>query len=166
MMFKEFKTATKTILYEKNYLILFVLSSIIMTLIYLFLPVYLTPGNDIEFQLSITPLWALVFTGILAIAMGLLISMQVFVFKRLRMIQRKEASTGIIGGMSSIVAGIFASASCGACLSAAFAFIGAPGIIFLTEHRFEITLISFGVVLIALYLSSKKINDNCDYCRV
>ena len=92
--------------------------------------------------------------------------MHIYVYKKTKKFQIKESSAGFIAFISTLISGLFASATCIACVSVLFAFIGTGGMIFLLEYRWQIVIISFMIVLLALYFTSKRIQDNCEICKI
>ncbi len=158
------KKSIRLVLSEKRYLAAFILATAFMAYLYVFVPIFTVPGNDLGFFLSITPLGQLAFIGILSIAMGLLIAMQLYSFFALKAPQVKAAGTTIFAGASSIVSGVFAGATCAACVSVIFSFLGTGGVFFLLEYRWPIMIGTFLIVLIALFFTSKKIQSLCENC--
>ena len=78
---KGFIDASNEVLKNYKYRIILMLATLLMFLLYVFIPIYLTPGNDLKFFIEITPWWGFVLLLILSILMGLLISMQFYVFR-------------------------------------------------------------------------------------
>ena len=160
------RAAAAKVLSGTKYLWLFVLSTAFFALFYLVYPVITTPGNDLAFQLSITPWWGLLLISLLAFATGLLVTMQAYIFRRLKALPAKETGGTIVGGASAFLANMFASASCTACVSALFGFLGLGTILFLLDHRWEIVGGSIVLILISLYFASKRITNHCRGCGV
>ncbi len=149
-----------------EYYIIFGLSSLIMLFLYVFIPIYTTPGNDLAFFIKITPLWGLLILFSLSILMGLLITMQFYIFKNLKKLYVKESGSGVIAWFSSIISGLFSSATCATCISFLFAFLGTGGILFLLKYRWYISGLGFVLVLISIHLSIKRIKNHCDSCKI
>ncbi|GIW66508.1 MAG: hypothetical protein KatS3mg095_0406 [Candidatus Parcubacteria bacterium] len=75
----------------------------------------------------------------------------------------QSTSTTLIGTLSAIFSGILATAFCSSCLVVLFSLLGisfASGVLLL-KYRFWIFLISTALLLISLYLISKKLIKNC-----
>ena len=158
--------AAKEVLSHTKYLWLFVLASTFFALLFIVYPVLATPGNALAFQLSITPWWGLLLIGFLAFASGLLVTLQAYIFRRLKALPVKETGTTLVGGASAFLANVFASASCTACVSVLFSFLGIGTIIFLLNYRWEIVGGSIVLTLLAIYFASKRINNHCMECGV
>ena len=164
-IFLTFKNSVKAVFENKKYYLLFIISSLIMLFIYIYIPVFYNPGNDLKFFLQITPWYGYIFFLILALSIGLLITMQVYSFKVLRKVSIRGTSGGVFAGFSSVIAGVFSSATCAACISAVLAFLSPAAIFKLLEYRWEISLVTFSIVLVSLFLTSKKIENKCINCN-
>ncbi|MBI4399520.1 hypothetical protein HY570_02115 [Candidatus Micrarchaeota archaeon] len=155
----------KLVFEKKKYYLLAGVASIITLLVYVGLPIYSIPGNNLEIFLATSNAYGLIFMFLLSILIGILISMQVYAFKRNLGGKTKEITTGFTAFFSSIIGAIFTGATCALCVGSLFSFLGAAGIIFLLEHRIEISILSFFLILSSLYLTSRRIY-NCDSCRI
>lgn len=161
------KDAIRKVLDSKNYILVFLFFSIVMIFIYIFIPVFVVPGNDLKFFLQITPLWGFLIFILLAISVGLLFTMQIYVFKNLRKISIGGTTGGAVTGFSSIISGIFSSATCASCVSALFSFLLPTTFILKTlNYRWYISSGGFLLVLISLFLASKRINNECKSCKI
>ncbi len=158
--------AAEEVASNAKYLWLFVLASAFFAVLFLAYPILATPGNDLAFQLSITPWWGLLLMGFLAFATGLLVTMQAYIFRRLKALPAKETGGTIVGSISAFLANMFASASCTACVSALFGFLGLGTIIFLLNYRWEIVGASIALILVSLYFASRRIANHCRDCGV
>ena len=85
--------------------VLFVLLSAIIFLAYIFLPVWLTPGNDLEFQLSLLRMKDYSLFVSLSFVTSLLILMQVFLAIRTKKYRERLRAVG--GGGVSLFSSIF-----------------------------------------------------------
>ncbi|MDO8627292.1 MAG: hypothetical protein Q7K42_02405, partial [Candidatus Diapherotrites archaeon] len=160
------KSAFFQILNSRKYFLSWVLLSFAFLGFYIYVPIVTTPGNDFFFQLAITPPELLLLTILLAFLTGLLVAMQLFIFFRLKKLGMDSAVSGLSGVLSGIVAGLFASVSCAACVNAFLAFLGATTIGILLEARIEVIVLSTLIVLAGIYFASKRITDNCEDCRI
>ncbi|HLC47576.1 MAG TPA: hypothetical protein VJI13_00745 [Candidatus Norongarragalinales archaeon] len=151
---------------ERGYALIGILAAAAMACLYVFLPITLVPGNSLGFFLEITPWWGLLTIFMLAGLMGILIAMQAYVIRNTKSKDAKEIGSGIGAFVSSIISGLFATASCAACVSVLFSFMGTAGIFFLLEHRIEITLFGFAMVTISIYLTARRINNHCEECKI
>lgn len=157
----------KKVLQQRNYLLLFLVSAAVMNFLYIYLPIYLTPSNTWEFFVELTPWWGFALFTILAFLVGLLIAFNVYSFRQLRAVSVRSTASGIVGTASSIVSGMFSSATCAYCISALFAFLLPPAaLLTLLEYRYQIVAGGFVLVLLALFLTAKKIEYGCDSCHV
>jgi hypothetical protein len=68
--------------------------------------------------------------------------------------------------VGALFAGIAGTASCSSCLAPLFALfgIGFGGVIFVLEYRFYFVVGISILMLIAIYLTARKINNVCNSC--
>lgn len=164
-MLSDIQLAAGIVFGERRYLLLAALLSMACLLVYVSIPVLTVPGNSYEFLVLSTPLPELLAIGALSALMGLTMSMQAFCWKN-SIGAAKGAGVGFAGFISGAVGSLFASASCAGCVSAVFSFVGFGGVLFLIEHKAEVTALTLGVVFLSLYFTSKRIAGKCDYCSV
>ena len=94
---------------------------------------------------------------------GLMVSMQVYVYKIKK--SAKGVGRGAVGGFSSIMAGLFGTASCSSCVAALFGFLGVGTVFFLIQYQWYIVGISLFLMLISIYFTSLSIEKNCEACK-
>lgn len=128
------------------------------------MPVYAIPGNDLAFWFKITPWWAYALIIVFSFAIGLLFTMQMYIFKHPNSAIDKTKGVGSI--IATILAGLYSTAVCIACVGSLFAFIGAGAILFLADHQNELILLSLFTTVMAIYFTSKKVNYNCEFCKM
>lgn len=161
--FIEVTNSLKIIFKEKKYIYIFLIATVFAISFYIAIPVYTIPGNDLEFWLKIMPWWGHLLLILFSTSLGILITMKIYEFKHGPSIVEKTKSIGSITAI--IIAGVYTTAACGACISALFAFIGAGGILFLDKYREIVITLSFALTAISIYLTAKKINNKCDICK-
>ncbi len=156
--------ASKTVLANKNYISLFLVLFFVFFALFVFIPIWIVPGNTLATQLDIfTPRDYAVLVFLSSFS-SLFIAMQIYAMR-----ERKEmagASTTVGGGFGALLAGIAGTASCASCLAPLFAFfgIGFGGVIFVLEYRFYFVAGTTLFMLIAIYLTARKINKVCNSC--
>lgn len=149
---------------NKNYIILFVTFFVIMFVLFAFIPVFTVVGNTIALQLGIFTLRDYVVIAVLSGLYSLFITMQMYVIR-----QRKRVvgvGTTVGGGLGALFAGVAGTAFCASCLAPLFAFfgIGFGGVIFVLQYRFYFVTGIIILMLIAIYLTSRKIRKVCNDC--
>ena len=146
--------ASKEVLQSKKYSRIFLLLSALIVVVYILIPVFTIAGNDLLFQLSVFTLkdWFLIVP--LSLLIGLMITMQVYNYKKTKML---NAGKGIVGSSSGIIAGLFGTAGCSSCLASVFGFLGIGNILFLLEYQAYVVASSLALILGSLYFTSKKI---------
>jgi len=151
--------ATKRTLSNKNYFLSFILISILSLTIFILIPVFVIPGNDLLFQLGIFTYWNYILMFTLAILISLMISMQIYNYKLKKSI--KKAGGAVAGGFSGFIAGIFGTASCASCVAAIFGFLGVGTVFFLIQYQWYIVGISLFFILLSIYFNSLGIEKDC-----
>ena len=70
------------------------------------------------------------------------------------------------GGLGALFAGIAGTAFCASCLAPLFALfgIGFGGVIFVLNYRWYFVVVITLLLLIAIYLTARKINKVCASC--
>jgi hypothetical protein len=154
--------AIETVFSERSYVLVFFIFSVAFACLYLFLPLATVPGSSLS-QFSSSWL-KVVLVALISLAMGLLASMQVFAWRKTGHKLVKESAGGLAAAVTSVISGLFASASCGVCLTALFSFVGAGGAVFLMGHQLSILLVSLALILVSMYFTARKINDECPEC--
>lgn len=160
--FKIIYRMSKRVLKSNPYYYIFPALSIIILSIFMLLPVYLTPGNTLGFQLNLFTPINYVLMIILALLVSLVISMQLYNYRL-----RKSAAisgTVAVGGFSGITATIFGTASCASCVAAIFGFLGVGTVFFLIKYQWYIVSLSVIFLLLSLYFTSSSLEKNCLVC--
>jgi len=127
-------------------------------------PVYTTPGNDIAFQLSITPWEVLVLMALLSALNGLLFTM----YRRAKLAEKKRPSTKEATTLLGIAgASVLSTLACAACYSSVLAVFGVGGTAFIVTNRWWFSAAAIGLTLFAMHATAKKVNGTCgDACGV
>ena len=154
----------KTIFKNKNYLYLLLILTALSFALYLIVPVYTIPGNDLLFWLKIMPWWGYPVLVLFSIALGLLFTMKIYEFRHSHSMLDKASDAGSI--IAVIFAGLYTTAACAACISTFFAFIGAGGALFLNKYRDIALSLSVLITIFAIYFTARKINSKCDSCNI
>ncbi len=154
----------KETLGHRRYLLLFLILSVVFLLLFELIPVVTVEGNTPLFQLALyTPVdWAVLL--ILSIVSAMYITMQIFAMRTGSKIKGVGATLG--GTFGALFAGITGTAFCASCLAPLFALfgIGFGGLIFVLEYRLYFVVAILIMMLIALYLTARKIKRVCTTC--
>lgn len=160
--------ASKTALAQSFVYRLLFLAFVIAALILLVLvPVWSVPGNDISFQLSLFTFGNWILFLALAFLIALLLTMQIFIFRRaksnaVRARSLGNAASGAAGAYAGILGGVFATAACSWCVAAVFGFLGTGTVLFIAQNQLWAVLVALGIMIVSLYFASKKVNNACD----
>ncbi|HSB47516.1 MAG TPA: hypothetical protein VLD37_05865 [Candidatus Bilamarchaeum sp.] len=165
MGLKDVRLAAGKVFSHRGYVALAAAFSLLSLLVYVSIPVFTIPGNSYGFFLASTSLPDLAVIAALSALMGIVLSMQAYCWKN-RIKAVSNAGVGIAGFLSGAVSAIFASATCTSCVSALFSFLGFGGVLFLLEHKAEVTALTGGLVLVSLYFTSRRIAGNCESCKI
>lgn len=147
-----------------NYALLFMVSFFVFFAFFVLVPVWTVSGNTVATQLGIFMARDYAALILLSSLSSLFIIMRVYIMRN----KRKMEGVGIatVGGLGAFFAGIAGTAFCASCLAPLFAIfgIGFGGVIFVLEHRFYFVIGITILILIAIYLTARKINNICDSC--
>lgn len=151
----------KTVLHSWQRCFAFVLLAVGLFALFVFVPVWTTPGNDLMFQLSITPVSVFVLMVVLSLGNALVVMMQ----WHLRQSQKvKIGAKEIGGGVGLLVASIFSTLACVSCFSSLLSIFGLGGVIFFGEHQLLIAIIALCIMVIALWYTARRVNGVCTRC--
>jgi len=159
-------TAIQHSLRGTGYKILFIGAALAMFSLYISIPVFIIPFNDVAFQLSLLTLQDYILLGSLSLLNALFITMQVYAIRMTRSAV-SGISKSISGSFGALFAGVAGSAFCASCLAPFFALfgIGFSGVLFTLQYRFYFVAVIVALMLVAIYLTSKKIVSACEDCK-
>lgn len=162
-------SAAKMVLAGLGYKILFVALTASAIVLFVLMPVLSIPGNSISFQLSLFTAQNWVLFAVLAPLIALLLTMQVFIFRRAQNAAAKakslgSAASGVVGGYVGILGGVFATATCSWCVAAIFGFLGTGAVLFIAQNQFWAVLTAISIMIISLYFAARKVGKACDSC--
>lgn len=149
---------------KKNYTSFFLILLAVMFALFVFIPVWTVPGNTLATQLDIFAFRDYAVLILLSSLSSLFITMQIYVMRQKRKMKGVSAAAG--GGLGALFAGIAGTAFCASCLAPLFAIfgIGFGGVIFVLEYRLYFVIGITLLMLIAIYLTARKINKVCNSC--
>lgn len=149
---------------NKNYTFLFLVLLFIFFALFTLIPVWTVSGNTIATQLNIFTTRDYAVLILLSSLSSLFITMQTYVMRQ----QKKIGGTGTAaaGGLSALFAGIAGTAFCASCLAPLFAIfgIGFGGTLFVLEYRWYFVAAITLIMLVAIYLTARKIRRVCTSC--
>jgi len=147
-----------------KYKLLFVGVSLFIFFLFVLIPTVSVPGNDFFYQLSLFSPLDFSVTVFLSILYALFVTMQIFAMRQKKNI--RDLGTTVGGGVGAIFAGVAGTAFCASCLAPLFALfgIGFGGVLFVLEYRFYFVTAIITLMLIAIYLTARKINNVCNSC--
>ena len=110
---------TKEPFKKRWYIALFIVSAVIMSILFTLIPVFSVPGNSLVIQLSVFTPRDYAIIVFLSLLYALFITMQVFVMHQKK--QVKNTGTAVGGSVGALFAGIAGTAFCASCLAPLFA---------------------------------------------
>lgn len=147
---------------KRNYLLFGVFASIIFFIVVI-IPVMAIPGNDILFQLSIMPVRDYIILITIALLSALMVTMHSFLFSRDRTIHNASGLTAT--GLMGVGAALVSLTTCISCASTVIGFVGVSALGFLHDYRFLVSVVSLGILLFALYHTSRRVTGYCNACN-
>lgn len=155
-----------TVQSKKNLVILLIVTSIVL-LLSILVPTILTPGNTLEFQLSLFNLESTLVLLVFSFLVGLAFSVHFYANELAKRSQvavvGEKVSLGVFGTFSALLA----TPLCASCFISLFSFIGLGSGIALSilTYKTEIQLASLVLISASIYWSGKRINKNCEFCK-
>lgn len=150
----------------KKTIYIFILLGVFAVMLGLFIliPVWTVPGNTLATQLSIFAPQDYLLLALLSSLSSLFLTLQIYVMSEKK--KFRGTSTAIGGGVGALFAGIAGTAFCASCLAPFFAIfgIGFSGVVFVLEYRLYFVAAITIFMLIAIYLTARKIGRNCSSC--
>lgn len=149
---------------KKRYRLLFAGIFIAMAALFVLIPVWVVPGNTLVTEFELLTASNIAVMLFISALYALFVTMQVYAMRRKRTVRDATVVAG--GSAGALFAGIAGSAFCASCLAPLFALfgIGFGGVLFVLEYRFYIVAIIVFFMLIALYLTARKIQRDCASC--
>lgn len=149
---------------KANYTSLFLVLFFVFFALFVLIPVWTVSGNTLATQLDIFTTRDYAVLVLLSFLSSLFITMQVYVMRSKRKV--KGVSTATAGGLGALFAGVAGTAFCASCLAPFFAFfgIGFGGVVFVLAYRWYFVIAITLFMLIAIYLTARKINKVCNSC--
>jgi len=161
-----FFSASKNVLGNKRYKLWFFGLTVILIAAYLLLPIWLTPGNTLSFQLSLLRPSDYILFFVLSAVTALLVLMQAFLFLRSKKGRTGAVGQGSVGVFSALFGGLLATAACSSCIAAILGFLGAGSIFFILENQPYFVYGAIALVLLGLYFSAWRVQGYCEDCEV
>ncbi len=149
---------------KSNYAALFAVVLLLMFALFTLIPVWAVKGNTLAYQLEIFALRDYAVLALLSGLYALFITMQIYVMRLRKRVEGVGRTVG--GGLGALFAGIAGTAFCASCLAPLFAFfgIGFGGVAFVLNYRFYFVTAITLLMLVAIYLTARKINKVCASC--
>ncbi len=128
--------------------------------LFVLVPVWTTPGNDIRFQLSLLTRGTLTAMVLLSVTNAVLISMHL----HLRRVKARVATQETVGGLAVLGSSIIATLGCASCYSTILSAFGLGGIIFFGKYHAYIVTAVIVLSGFAVWHTARRIEGLCDRC--
>lgn len=128
--------------------------------LFVLVPVWTTPGNDVRFQLSLLTRGTITAMVVLSVTNAVLISMHL----HLRRVKAKVARRDAIGGLAILGSSIIATLGCVSCYSTILSAFGLGGVIFFGKYHAYIVTAVIVVSIFAIWHTARRIEGLCDRC--
>lgn len=156
----------REVLKRRGYVFFFLIASLGLLSMLVYIPIVYTPGNSLAFFVQITPWWEFVIVSLLALGAGLSLTMQVYYIREVKNVAVRAGVSSFAAVFSSMIAGLFSSATCAACFGTLFAFLGFGTIITLLDYQWYIAGAGILLVGTSITLTAQGISKKCMACRV
>jgi len=132
------------------------------------IPLYSIPGNDLKLQMTIFKAQDYALLAVLSLLSSLTIVIQANIFLQKFVVPYRNGNAvlGGVGVLSGVFSSIFASATCAMCVGSLFGFLGFGSILFLVQNRWYILIGASLLLIISLYLASRRLVEGCKLCVV
>lgn len=157
-------SGTLTVLQGNLYRLMFVILFLGFLALYVMLPVWFIPGNDLFFQLSLFGVGEWILLPVLSLLTSLLITMQIYLFARVGKRAFSDGGTGVVSAMMATVVGVTGCIGCS--IGIVVGFLGMSTVIFLIQYQFQIAAVAILIFLGALFLIARRIEGYCKECEV
>lgn len=160
-----FIEAAKIVFKKKGYLLGMLIVTILFFIIIILIPVKIVPGNDVRFQLSIMPKIDLVVITLVSLFTATSLTFNLYLLRRSN--YRPDALGNItVSSFAGITSSFFGTVTCVSCAATVLGLFSAGTMAFIYQYRPILATISIAVLIISLYLTSKKVLNLCDSCHV
>lgn len=161
-------SAISTALHQKTSLLAGAIAAVLFFALFVALPIWTIPGNSLAFQLKIFRPYDYALMGILAILVGLTVSLETYSGRRRRGADdgARLAVQGTLSGGLGVFAAVVGTATCGSCLAVLFGLLGlgAASTFFVLQNQQTFLLAAMGVMLIALFVAARRVSRVCRSC--
>ena len=157
--------ASASVFQKSSYRAISVSGALVFFGVYLLVPVWLVPGNTLAFELSRMTALGYALLATLALMTGVLLSFELFAFRRSRTQGLRAAGESGIGLIASLTGGVLAAASCGCGIGILLGVLGlGGGALFVAANQSGIIAVMLVVVATGLYFSARRAAGLCVTC--
>lgn len=162
------RVALRDVFSPRHRKLAFVALAVATFLLFLWIPVKLTPGNDFFFQLSIMRPREFFLFGLLSTLNALLMLMQWHLYRARRDMKANIATAAAsgAGGLSAVFASMLGTASCSACVAGILGFLGTGSVFFFLKYSTQISAVATAIVLLAIWFAARRIAEGCRSCGI
>jgi|GEM_PF-3365845 len=152
---------------SRKHLLIAVALTLVMASVAILIPSFLTPGSNIQYQLSILQINDIGLIVLFSSLFGVAIAMQLYASHKEKLKENIAKNTGT--GFVAFIGTLFSAKLCPVCLGAILGVIGIGGstALFLFSYKNEIMLVSISILFLTIYLTGKRITKIkiCENCK-
>ncbi len=161
--------AIKTVFNKSTYLIAWIVLSIFLAALYIYIPVTVITGDTLSFQMGLYTPTEFILFALLSVTTSLLILLQFFTFSSSHKNKQKSAvaANGGIGVLSGVLAGMLTSITCVPCVIGFLGIFGSLStLLVIGEYQTYIAIAALLIVVWGIYYTSLRITGYCKTCDV
>lgn len=158
--------AAKIVFGRNWYSICAIIVALILFSIIILIPVMTIPGNDIKFQLSIMPKVDFFVITLVSLLTAMSLMFNLYIYKRSTINHSDTFGNITTSSLAGLTSSFFGTVTCISCSATILGILGVGTVAFLYQYRPILAAISLGVLIMSIYLTSKKVLYLCDSCHV
>ena|SRR3989338_11569379 len=158
--------AARIVFAKRRYIIAVFALMVALASFIVFVPVVTIPGNDILFQLSIMPKSDHLIILLVSFLTAFSLTYNLYLVRRNRNNYSESVGNATVSGFAGIASSFFGTITCISCATTIIGVLGVGTVAFLYQYRPLLATISIAILVVSLYLTSKKVLKLCGSCYV
>lgn len=150
---------------SKKHLFIGIASAVGMGFLSVYIPSAITPGNTIEFQLSLLTPDSVLLIVLFSVLFGISVSLHSYAMS----LKKNYGNLAVApaAGFAGIIGGLSSAPLCASCIGIILSTIGigSSTAFFILAHRTETIALSILIITASIYFASKKATKFCDKCQ-
>jgi hypothetical protein len=154
---------------SRKHAVIAIISFVVMTVLAVLIPSFLTPSNTVALQLSLLQTTDIALILLFSALFGISIAMQTYASHREKIKNSKLGLKGTGTGFVALVGTLFSAKLCPICLGVILGFVGVGGSasLFLFSYKNWILIASIFILVFTIYLAGRRITkvNVCENCK-